>query len=136
VGLTESATLRPNFIEATGGVRGWTHTTGCRPAISLPGGKPMVCPAPHRDGWRLHPVLDHLFPFESNENVYAASLAYLTSILEFSNMPNRVDTKWRFQFFAKYDYCFLWDVIIAIIATFFAKAIIDISQLSLSISLE
>ncbi len=48
----------------------------------------------------------------------------------------RVDTKWRFQFFAKYDYRFLLDVIIAIIATFFAKAIITISRLSLSISLE
>jgi hypothetical protein len=34
----------------------------------------------------------------------------------------RVDTKWRFQFFAKYDYCFLLDVIIAIIATLFVKA--------------
>jgi hypothetical protein len=33
---------------------------------------------------------------------------------------NRVDTKWRFQFFAKYDYRFLSDVIIAIIASFFA----------------
>jgi hypothetical protein len=32
----------------------------------------------------------------------------------------RVDTKWRFQFFAKYDYRFLSDVIIAIIASFFA----------------
>jgi hypothetical protein len=31
-----------------------------------------------------------------------------------------VDTKLRFQFFAKYDYRFLSDVIIAIIATFFA----------------
>jgi hypothetical protein len=38
----------------------------------------------------------------------------------------RVDTKWRFQFFAKYGYRFLLDVIIAIIATFFAKAIITI----------
>jgi hypothetical protein len=35
----------------------------------------------------------------------------------------RVDTKWRFQFFAKYDYCFMSDVIIVI----FAKAIITIS---------
>jgi hypothetical protein len=50
--------------------------------------------------------------------------------------PPRVDTKWRFQFFAKYDYRFLLDVIIAIIATFLAKAIIAISRLSLSISLE
>jgi hypothetical protein len=47
-----------------------------------------------------------------------------------------VDMKWQFQFFAKYDYPFLLDVIIAIIVTFFAKAIIAISQLSLSISLE
>ncbi len=47
----------------------------------------------------------------------------------------RVDTKWRFQFFAKYDYRFLLDVIIAIIATFFAKAIIAISQISMSILL-
>jgi hypothetical protein len=39
----------------------------------------------------------------------------------------RVDTKWRFQFFAKYDYRILLVVIIAIIATFFAKAIIAIS---------
>jgi hypothetical protein len=29
------------------------------------------------------------------------------------------DTKWRFQFFAKYDYRFLLYVIIAIIVTFF-----------------
>jgi hypothetical protein len=49
---------------------------------------------------------------------------------------NRIETKWRFQFFAKYDYRFLLDVIITIIATFFAKAIIAISQLSMSISLE
>jgi hypothetical protein len=28
----------------------------------------------------------------------------------------RVDTKWRFQFFAKYDYRFWLDVIIVIIA--------------------
>jgi hypothetical protein len=48
----------------------------------------------------------------------------------------RVDTKWRFKFFAKYDYRFLLDVIIAIITTFFAKAIIAISRLSLHISLE
>jgi hypothetical protein len=34
----------------------------------------------------------------------------------------RVDTKWHFQFFTKYDYRFLLDVIIAIIATFFAFA--------------
>ncbi len=49
---------------------------------------------------------------------------------------SRVDTKWRFQFFAKNDYCFLLDVIIAIIATFFAKAIIAILRLLLSISHE
>ncbi len=49
---------------------------------------------------------------------------------------SRVDTKWRFQFFAKYDYRFMLEVIIAIIATFFAKAIIAISRLLLSISLE
>jgi hypothetical protein len=48
----------------------------------------------------------------------------------------RVDTKWRFQFFAKYDYRFMLDVIIAIIATVFAKAIITISRLSLIILLE
>jgi hypothetical protein len=40
------------------------------------------------------------------------------------SLANRVDMKWRFQFFAKYDYRFMLDVIIAIIATFFAKAII------------
>ncbi len=33
----------------------------------------------------------------------------------------RVDTKWRFHFFAKYDYHFLLDVIIAIIAPFSLK---------------
>ncbi len=33
----------------------------------------------------------------------------------------RVDTKWRFKFFAKYNYSFLVDVIIAIIATFSLK---------------
>jgi hypothetical protein len=38
-----------------------------------------------------------------------------------AQVPNRVDTKWRFQFFAKYDYRFLMDVIIAIIATFSLK---------------
>jgi hypothetical protein len=48
----------------------------------------------------------------------------------------RVDTKWRSQFFAKYDYRFLLDVIIAIIATIFAKAIIAILPYSLNISLE
>ncbi len=52
------------------------------------------------------------------------------------SLRTRVDTKWRFQIFAKYDYRFLSDVIIAIVATFFAKAIIAISRLSLSISLE
>jgi hypothetical protein len=41
-----------------------------------------------------------------------------------------------FSIFSEYGYCFLLDVIIEIIATFFAKAIIAISQLSLSISLE
>jgi hypothetical protein len=35
-------------------------------------------------------------------------------------LGTRVDTKWRFQFFAKYDYRFLSDAIIAIIAMFFA----------------
>jgi hypothetical protein len=49
---------------------------------------------------------------------------------------SRVDTKWRIQFFAKYDYRFLLDVIIVSIATFFAKAIIAIPRLSLSILLE
>ncbi len=48
----------------------------------------------------------------------------------------RVDRKWRFQFFVKYNYHFLLDVIIAIIATFFAKAMIVISRLSLTISRE
>ncbi len=43
--------------------------------------------------------------------------SYLTFIV------GRVDTKWRFQFFAKYDYRFLLDVIIAIIVTFFAKSL-------------
>jgi hypothetical protein len=36
----------------------------------------------------------------------------------------RVDTKWFFHFFAKYNYRYFLDVIIAIITTFFAKAII------------
>jgi hypothetical protein len=54
----------------------------------------------------------------------------------FHTMGAGVDRKWRFQFFAKYDYRFLMYVIIAIIATFFVKAIIAISRLSLSISLE
>ncbi len=49
------------------------------------------------------------------------------------NQSTRVYTKWSFQFFAIYDYCFMLDVIIA---TFFAKAIITISWLSLSILLE
>jgi hypothetical protein len=35
-------------------------------------------------------------------------------------VKSRVDTKWRFQFFAKYDYRLLLDVIIANIANFFA----------------
>jgi hypothetical protein len=51
-------------------------------------------------------------------------------------VSTRVDTKWCFQFFANYDYRFLLDVIIAIIAIFFAKAIIAISRWSPSISLE
>jgi hypothetical protein len=51
----------------------------------------------------------------------AAVEVYITS--------GRVDTKWHFQFIAKYDYCFLWDVIIAIIATVVALAIIATSQL-------
>jgi hypothetical protein len=45
----------------------------------------------------------------------------------FKSIIIRVDTKWRFQFFTKYDYRFMLDVIIAIIAIFFAKAIIAIS---------
>jgi hypothetical protein len=49
---------------------------------------------------------------------------------------SRADTKWRFQFFSKYDYRFLLDVIIKNIANFFAKAIIAILRLSLSIALE
>ncbi len=52
------------------------------------------------------------------------------------NTTTRVDTKCRFQFFTKYNYRFLLEVIIAIIAIFFAKAIIAISRLSLSILLE
>ncbi len=48
----------------------------------------------------------------------------------------KVDKKWRFQFFAKYDYRFMLYVIIAIITTFFAKAIIAILRLLLSISLK
>jgi hypothetical protein len=52
------------------------------------------------------------------------------------SVDSRVDTKWRYQFFAKFDYRFMLDVIIAIIANFFAKAIIVISRLSLSIPLE
>jgi hypothetical protein len=35
------------------------------------------------------------------------------------NARYRVDTKWPFKFFAKYNYRFLLDIIIAIIATFF-----------------
>jgi hypothetical protein len=38
--------------------------------------------------------------------------------VNFLKVLTRVDTKWRFQFFAKYDYRFLLDVIIAIIITF------------------
>ncbi len=40
----------------------------------------------------LNPVLDHLFLFELNENVFAASSAYLTSILECSIMPKHAAT--------------------------------------------
>jgi hypothetical protein len=47
----------------------------------------------------------------------------------------RVDKKWRFQLFAKYDYRLL-DLIIAIIASFFANATIAILQLLPSISHE
>ncbi len=64
------------------------------------------------------------------------SFNFSTAKYFFGIDETRVDTKWRFQFFAKYDYRFLLDVIIAIIATFFAKAIIAILRLSLSISLE
>jgi hypothetical protein len=38
------------------------------------------------------------------------------------SVDSRVDTKWRYKFFTKYDYRFMLDVIIAIIANFFAKA--------------
>jgi hypothetical protein len=62
--------------------------------------------------------------------------SFSTTLQTDSRTCSRVDTKWRFQFFAKYDYRFLLDVIIEIITTFFAKAIIAISRLSLSISLE
>jgi hypothetical protein len=70
-----------------------------------------------------------------------ASITHLFYILEENKLSmlavvGRVDTKWCLQFFAKYDYRFLLEVIIAIVATFFAKAIIAISRLSLSISLE
>jgi hypothetical protein len=66
--------------------------------------------------------------------MYISILTNFSECLEEETV--RVDMKWRFQFFAKYDYRFLLDVIIAIIATFFAKAIIAISRLSLTISLE
>ncbi len=59
----------------------------------------------------------------------------ITKIINLSHLT-RVDTKWPFQFFAKYDYRFLLNVIIVIIATFFSKAIIPISRLLLSISLD
>ncbi len=36
-------------------------------------------------------------------------------------LTDRVDMKWHFQFFAKYDYRFLLAVIISIIATFLLK---------------
>ncbi len=75
--------------------------------------------------------LHHVFFWPAKAGVQDVS--YLVQV---SCPPSRVDTKWHFQFFAKYDYRFLLDVIIAIIATFFAKAIIVISRLSLSISLE
>jgi hypothetical protein len=41
-----------------------------------------------------------------------------------------------FEFFVKFDYRFMLDEIIPIIGAFFAKAIIAISRLLLSISLE
>jgi hypothetical protein len=37
-------------------------------------------------------------------------------------VATRADTKWHFQFFLKYDYRSLLDVIIAIIATFFRQS--------------
>jgi hypothetical protein len=59
------------------------------------------------------------------------------SLAPHQSIVTRIDTKWRFQFFAKYNYRFLLDVIIAIIATFFAKAKAKaISRLSLNILLE
>ena len=71
--------------------------------------------------------------FSSSSAMWARAVADLTAVaaagaldffLKVRLVLIRVDTKWRFQFFAKYDYRFLSDVIIAIIATFFAKAII------------
>jgi hypothetical protein len=44
-----------------------------------------------------------------------------------------VNTKWLFKFFAKCDYRFLLNVIIAIIGAFFAQAIIAILRLLRSI---
>jgi hypothetical protein len=44
---------------------------------------------------------------------------------------SRVDMKWRFHFFAKYNYRYLLDAIIVIIATFFAEAIIAMFRLLL-----
>ncbi len=49
------------------------------------------------------------------------------TVMSSFSLANRVDKKRRFQFFAKNDYCFLLDMIIAIISPFFAKVIIAIS---------
>jgi hypothetical protein len=84
---------------------------------------------------RKQPILQKMhLSFNKNH----AKIFYFIALISANSLkgPDRVDTKWRFQFFAKDDYRFLLDVIIAIIATFFAKAIIAISRLSLSISLE
>jgi hypothetical protein len=70
------------------------------------------------------------------ETTYLTSWDNLLNVRGTTYLTSRVDTKWCFQFFAKNDYRFLLDVIIVIIATFFAKSTIAISRLSLSISLE
>jgi hypothetical protein len=79
---------------------------------------------------------------DGGSTVRSVGLVYISMLLQGPVQNSvmfggyRVDTKWRFQYFAKYDYRFLLDVIIPIITTFFAKAIIAISRLSLSILLE
>ncbi len=81
-------------------------------------------------GWRLNKKLKTTLPTHPSGKNFRF-ISFLVPVISRETLPlseflrgirvrPRVDTKWRFQFFAKHDYRFLSAVIIAIIATFFA----------------